>query len=589
MPACGTHVDTIATMAIVSAMRKATFLLVLAALVPACSAAQAPAESLTGLWYARQRFGPDVRGRLVIDRPNGAWRASVAGRSAPVQLKGDSLSFQLPGDAGKFVGRLGRGGASLTGRWVYPARATAFLSLSPCGAACFQGEVDGDPDAPHQTLTFYMKVSRLPDGSFAAYVRNPERNLGRVRPVRGLRRAGDTIALLDRAGKPIITGAIRDGVISVPVFGTTFDFQRLPDTAYTDFYPRGRPSVKYAYVPPRAEKDGWPVARLRDVGISEDSLAAFIQLLSDTPLDSATAPETHALLIARHGKLVLEEYFHGVRADQPHDTRSGSKTHLTALVGAAMHAGVPVSPETRVYATLRPGARGLPPAKETMTLEHLLTMSAGIDCNDSGERPGDEDLIQQQTKNPDWMNIVLDVDMVRENGTTAAYCSMKPYLGGLVLERVAGRPLPDLFEELIARPLDYGKYYLGLTPLGEVYFGGGHRFVARDYLKLPQVYLDGGTWRGRRIFTKEWVERSMRPRFQLGSRKYGYLWWVKDYEYRGRTIQAYMQLGNGSQNAIFIPELDLAIVTFGANYSSPTINYLLNVQLPRYILSAVQP
>ena len=50
-----------------------------------------------------------------------------------------------------------------------------------------------------------------------------------------------------------------------------------------------------------------------------------------------------------------------------------------------------------------------------------------------------------------------------------------------------------------------------------------------------------------------------------------------------------MQLGNGSQNAIFFPELDLAIVTFGANYNSPTINYLLNELIPRYILPAVEP
>ena len=64
---------------------------------------------------------------------------------------------------------------------------------------------------------------------------------------------------------------------------------------------------------------------------------------------------------------------------------------------------------------------------------------------------------------------------------------------------------------------------------------------------------------------------------------------MKEYEYRGRTIQAYMQLGNGSQNAIFIPDLDLAIATFGANYNSPSINYLLNVLLPTYILPAVDP
>jgi CubicO group peptidase (beta-lactamase class C family) len=169
------------------------------------------------------------------------------------------------------------------------------------------------------------------------------------------------------------------------------------------------------------------------------------------------------------------------------------------------------------------------------------------------------------------------------------YCSIEPYLAGEVLARVSGRDLPTMFDELVARPLDMRHYTLGLTPLGQIYFGGGHRFVARDFLKLPQLYLNGGTWRGRRILGKEWVDRSTAPRYKIGSRMYGYLWWIKEYPYRGRTISAYMQLGNGSQNAIFIPELDLAIATFGANYNSPSINYLLNELIPRYVLSAVEP
>jgi CubicO group peptidase (beta-lactamase class C family) len=328
---------------------------------------------------------------------------------------------------------------------------------------------------------------------------------------------------------------------------------------------------------------------MRDVGIAEDSIARFVQMLINTPHDSATAPETHALLIARHGKLVLEEYFHGEHADKPHDTRSASKTYLTALVGAAIEAGVRITPETRLYATLRPGVATPDPRKMAVTLEHLLTMTGGFDCDDSGNRPGDEDVIQSQSADPDWASIFLGVDMVRDPGTAPVYCSMEPFVGGLLLARVAGRTLDDLFRDLIADPLGFRQHSFLVTPLGDVYFGGGHRVVARDFLKLPQVYLNGGTWNGRRIMSREWVERSMASRFRLGPRGYGYLWWVKDYRYRDRTIQAFMQLGNGSQNAIFIPELDLAIVTTGANYSSPTINYLLNELLPRYVLPAVEP
>jgi len=566
-----------------------------AVILTGCAPAHSSSDDLTGLWHAKLRFGPDVHGRLVIDRVNGAWHATLAGRSAPVRIRGDSVMFELPGNGGGFLGRMRSGPPSpdrtadsiLVGRWIAD-RSTTPVTLASCGASCFQGDVAPEESA----FTFWLKVRRLADGSLSAFLRNPERNLGGGPrfPVRSIRHDGATVALLDRNGKAITSGSFQDGVMSIPLRGGTYEFRRLPDSAYTDFYPRGRPTARYTYAPPRREDDGWEVGRLRDVGIAEDSIAKFVQMLIDMPIDSVSTPQTHALLIARHGKLVLEEYFHGEHADKPHNTRSASKTHVTALIGAAMHAGVRIDPATRVYATLRPNAKDLPPRKQAMTLEHLLTMSAGFDCDDSGDRPGDEDVItSQDNPNPDWTNIVLDLDMVRDPGSAAVYCSIEPYLAGQMLARVSGRALPDLFHELLAEPLDFRRYSLGLDPLGEAYFGGGHRFVARDFLKLPQLYLNGGMWRGRRILSQEWVDRSSAPRYKIGSRMYGYLWWIKDYSYRGRSIQAYMQLGNGSQNAIFIPELDLAIVTFGGNYNSPTINYLLNDLLPRHILPAVEP
>jgi CubicO group peptidase (beta-lactamase class C family) len=550
-------------------------------------AAQQAPSGLPGLWYAKLRFGPDVRGRLVIDRASGAWRASVAGRSAPVRVAADSFSFELPGDGGRFVGRSRRAaapaGATLAGRWIQ-GRTSMPLTLESCGAECYQGVVTPLDD----TFTFWLDVRSAANGSLGALLRNPERNQGgQWIPVASIRADSNSVAFLDRNGRVLSSGPFRNGTMSVPLRGGTYDFRRLPDSAYTDYFPRGRPSVKYVYTPPRQERDGWQVGRLRDVGIAEDSITAFVQALIDLPIDSVSTPQTHALLIARHGRLVLEEYFHGEHADKPHDTRSASKSHVTALIGAAMHAGVRIGPESRVYATLRPTLRELPERKRAVTLDHLLTMSGGFDCNDSGERPGDEDAITNQDTNPDWSSLFLGVDMVRDPGAAAQYCSMEPYLAGLMLERVSGRPLPDLFHELLAEPLGFQRYTLGLTPLGEAYFGGGHRFVARDFLKLPQMYLNGGTWNGRRILTEEWVKRSTTERYRMGSRGYGYLWWIIDYPYQGRTIRAYAQLGNGSQNAVFVPELDLAFATFGANYNSRSINHLLNALVPRHILPAV--
>ena len=80
------------------------------------------------------------------------------------------------------------------------------------------------------------------------------------------------------------------------------------------------------------------------------------------------------MLIARHGKLVLEEYFHGYDRDTPHDTRSAAKSWTNVLIGAAMQAGVSIRLDTPVYQTmLGQVPADLDPRKKAMTLEHLIS------------------------------------------------------------------------------------------------------------------------------------------------------------------------------------------------------------------------
>jgi CubicO group peptidase (beta-lactamase class C family) len=107
-------------------------------------------------------------------------------------------------------------------------------------------------------------------------------------------------------------------------------------------------------------------------------------------------------------------------------------------------------------------------------------------------------------------------------------------------------------------------------------------------MKLAQLYLDGGTWNGRRIVSRHWVRRSTEPRFPMGSRaKYGYLWWIMDYPYGGRTVRAFYASGNGGQEAMAIPALDLVIATYGGNYNDAAGLQSLMDLIPHYILPAV--
>jgi CubicO group peptidase (beta-lactamase class C family) len=558
------------------------------------------AQELAGLWEAKRHFGPEVRGTLIVEHGAGAWRAEIAGRSAPVKVTDGVITFELPDGRGSFRGRFAARRTEIVGHWIQPAtiaagtRYASPVVLMPAGREVWRGEVRPLDDE----ITLYLMVRVRDDGSIGAFLRNPERNAGRFLGVERVERTGSAIRLRGRQagggnGRLVAEGVYRDGALSIafPALGGTFDFRRVKADEPSDFYPRGRPTTTYVYTPPRAGDDGWPTASLRDVGMAPDALHRFIQRLIDTPMDSVSASEIHGVLIARHGKLVLEEYFHGEHRDKPHDTRSAAKSLTSILVGAAIHQGVPLDVSSPVYKVMNSGAfpTGLEPRKRALTVEHLLTMSSGLDCDDANpSSPGNENVMQGQTAQPDWYRYTLDLPTVREPGTKAVYGSANPNLLGGVLARAAGRLLPDLFQELVAEPLEIKRYAMNLTPTGDAYMGGGVRLLPRDFLKLGQLLLNGGTWKKRRVLTPEWCRRATAPRYELAGIHYGYLCWVTDYPYQGRTVRAFFAGGNGGQVVLAVPELDLVVAFYGGNYSDAATYVPQRVYVPQYILPAVE-
>ena len=553
------------------------------------SAAAPQDTSLAGLWYSKRWFGPELRGEVVLQRLAAGWRATIAGRTSEARVARDSVSFDFP-TGGTFVGSFSARRDSVHGHWIQAAarnvgRYASPLALLPCGSGCYRGRVEPLED----TFTFYMNVKPKSDGTLGAFLRNPERNQGVFIRLDNLVRTGDTIDLRNARSQVIESGRLREGELSVRLRFATHDFQKVPADSFTNFYPRGRPRIVYTYAPPRARNDGWAVADARDVGMSREKLAEMVQAIVDNSVDSTNAHRPHAILVARNGKLVLEEYFHGEHADKAHDTRSASKTFTTIVLGAAMQAGLKVGPDTRVYATMGAASDTLEPRKRAMTLRHLLTMSSGLDCDDgsSTPHPGSEDILTNQDTNPDWTRTVLSLKTLRDPGAQAVYCSINPYLAGQVIAKATGRRFVDLAWELVGSPLQMSHYYINLDPLGSAYMGGGARFIARDFLKLAQLYANGGTWNGRRVVSAAWIRESTQPLYPMGTNQYGYLWYVAEYPLAGRTLKAYAAFGNGGQFWMYIPELSLSIVGFGGNYADRSGIITANQLIPKYIIPAV--
>lgn len=560
------------------------------------AAASSP-SSFAGIWEARLDFGPTTRGLLTVVRRPDAWSASIAGRSARFSPLSGRIAFRLSDGSAEFAGHLSHDG-SISGFWTQSAGVALQPYMSPLHLRhVASDEWKGDVVPLADTSTYYLVVQPRTDGSLGAFIRNPDRNEGLFMSADRLSISENDVALQGASpapsSTPIATGTLHgdSGALSLyfPHIGRTFDFSRAGKNS--EFYARAQSPEPYVYHRPPQLDDGWSVDTLEHQGISRPLIERFVQMLADMPDDSVHSSNIHAVLLARNGRLVLEEYFHGYSSDVPHDTRSASKSFTSLLTGAAIQAGIPVSLSTRVYATLGiHGAAVTDPRRARMTLGNLLTMSPGFDCNDSDPNSrGNEDTMQSQSADRDWYHYTLGLAMLYEPGTHLAYCSAAANLAGDVISAAAREPLPSLVDRLLARPLDIHRYYMNLTPTEVPYMGGGVRFLPRDFMKIGQVILNGGTWHRRRIVSAQWAADSTAPRYELRGIRYGYLWWVVRYPYRGGTVEAFFAGGNGGQIVMGIPKLGLLIAFYGGNYSDRVLYVPQRVFVPKYILPAVAP
>jgi CubicO group peptidase (beta-lactamase class C family) len=563
---------------------------------PAAQTATGSADQLAGLWKAKRWLDGLESSRVIIQRNAMVYTADMLGRTLAVRRDKGELTFSLPDGQGNFSGTLQAGG--IRGHWFRTASSGRGGSASPVFLA---------PDGPNRwtgqvtpggaEFTLYLLARKRPDGSLGVILGNPERDIGSQAGVERLTREGNVVKLLGKRRGQTEEREIASGsydpenqriTLAFPDRGGSYDFRREGDES--DFYPRGKTPGRYGYRAPPALDDGWLTGTLEEANIDRAGIERLIQLLLDAPVDSAGTPKIHALLMARHGKLVLEEYFRGENRDRLHQIYSAGKSVSAIIVGAAMQAGAPLTPSSRVYQVMNGGSfpSGLEPGKREMTLEHLLTMSSGYFCDDENDdAPGNESRMHTQTEEPDFYRYTMKVPLATPPGEKAVYCSASADLALGMVGRATGEFQLDIFDRLIAVPLKIRRY-TWWVPAGNPYGAGGNSFLARDFMKFGQLMLNGGMWQGKRILSREFVARASAPLYHLWGWQYGYLWWRLEYPYKNRTIPAFFAGGSGGQVVIVIPELDLVIATFGGNYFSPGGWYVQLNATPQYILPAVR-
>ena len=323
--------------------------------------------------------------------------------------------------------------------------------------------------------------------------------------------------------------------------------------------------------------DGWRTTTPEQQGMDSEQLVQMVDAIQEQQLP------IHSLLIVRNGYLISEIYAYPYSAGQVQSIASVTKSVIGALVGIAIEQGY-IKDVYQPLLSFFPDENisNLDPDKQAITLEDLLTLTAGLDCQDT---PAPDKPVMEASQN--WIDFMLNLPMASKPGTKFNYCSGVVHLLSGILQKATGMSTRQfankvLFSQIGIGPISEARW--PPDPQGVTIGGYELSLTPQEMAKFGYLIFNRGKWGDKQIIPSEWVTASTTSHIQKDAEKdYGYLWTI------GPQEKYYAALGRGGQHIFVYPKENLVVV-FTAGLPTGNNADLIPLQqlLDRYILPAVK-
>ena len=273
-----------------------------------------------------------------------------------------------------------------------------------------------------------------------------------------------------------------------------------------------------------------------------------------------------ALLVVRHGRLVVEEYFNGGASDQSTEVWSVTKSVISSLIGIAIEQGYIESLDDRMIDYLPDY-----PEFGDLAIRHVLSHTTGLEWTEEG------DDFTGWIASDDWIRNAAGRERLHEPGATLLYSSGNSHFLSALIAAATGMPPGKYADKELFAPLGIHfqrrpdddrvaawEDFLVRTPhtwkldASGIEVGAfGLSLTARDMARFGLLYLNKGRWGEKQLIPEQWVEESTRDHVVRNSNfGFGYHWVVA----RRAGHPAFNADGWGGQIICVVPSLDMVVV-----------------------------
>ncbi len=364
----------------------------------------------------------------------------------------------------------------------------------------------------------------------------------------------------------------------------------------------------YIYRSPEFIDDGLKVGTLKDVGIDSQKIGQAVDCIYANKYN-----QVHSMLIYKDGMLVLEEYFEGNKyqwdapnlqgpriqwdKDSMHVIMSCTKSITSACIGIAIDKGYIKSVNESIFNYLPEHQQYKTDGKSKISIEHLLTMTSGLEWDEWGPHdPSTNDIDRLYFYcQDDPVSCVLEKQLKHKPGDKFTYNGGGTIILGEILKNATKKNVKDFSNLYLFQPLGIDSVTWYQFENGTYACDGSLNMTSRDMLKFGISYLNGGKWNEERVVSNQWVENSKRtynnntginiPIDDSGRNGYAYSWWTNEISRNGRKTKLFQAGGWGGQEIIVFPEENIVVVFTGGNFKVRKRIYNI---LERFIFPALE-